>query len=93
MRSVTFPLLAVLGLCGMNTARAADLDYDYLRGAEYDPIPVVQTESFAAELFVGYVAGQAHEYVNVVGGAGRVSQLNWTTNSLAVGGRGRLQPV
>ncbi|WP_457107377.1 outer membrane protein [Methylobacterium sp. P5_C11] len=39
MRTVTFPLLAVLGLCGMNTARAADLDYDYLRGAEYDPVP------------------------------------------------------
>ncbi|MGH1570591.1 outer membrane protein [Methylobacterium sp. P31] len=40
MRTVTFPLLAVLGLCGVNTARAADLDYDYLRGAEYDPVPV-----------------------------------------------------
>jgi opacity protein-like surface antigen len=39
MRTVTFPLLAVLGLCGVNTARAADLDYDYLRGADYDPIP------------------------------------------------------
>ena len=39
MRTVTFPLLAVLGLCGANTARAADLDYDYLRGAEYDPVP------------------------------------------------------
>lgn len=39
MRTVTFPLLAVLGLCGVNTARAADLDYDYLRGADYDPVP------------------------------------------------------
>ncbi|SFJ05319.1 outer membrane protein [Methylobacterium brachiatum] len=39
MRTVTFPLLAVLGLSGVNIARAADLDYDYLRGAEYDPIP------------------------------------------------------
>ncbi|MDP4003879.1 outer membrane protein [Methylobacterium sp. NEAU K] len=39
MRTVTLPLLAVLGLCGVNTARAADLDYDYLRGAEYDPAP------------------------------------------------------
>lgn len=39
MRTVTFPLLAVLGLCGVTTARAADLDYDYLRGAEYDPVP------------------------------------------------------
>jgi outer membrane immunogenic protein len=39
MRTVTFPLLAVLGLCGANAARAADLDYDYLRGAEYDPVP------------------------------------------------------
>lgn len=39
MRTVTFPLLAVLGLCGLNMARAADLDYDYLRGAEYDPVP------------------------------------------------------
>ena len=25
MRTVTFPLLAVLGLCGVNTARAAEL--------------------------------------------------------------------
>ena len=39
MRTVTLPLLAILGLCGANTARAADLDYDYLRGADYDPIP------------------------------------------------------
>lgn len=39
MRTVTFPLLAVLGLCGVTTARAADLDYDYLRGAEYDTVP------------------------------------------------------
>ncbi|SDN31300.1 Opacity protein [Methylobacterium phyllostachyos] len=39
MRTVTFPLLAVLGLCGVNSARAADLDYDYLRGADYDPVP------------------------------------------------------
>ena len=39
MRTVTFPLLAVLGLCGVITARAADLDYDYLRGADYDPVP------------------------------------------------------
>jgi outer membrane immunogenic protein len=39
MRTVTLPLLAVLGLCGVSTARAADLDYDYLRGAEYDPLP------------------------------------------------------
>ena len=39
MRTVTFPLLAVLGLCGVPSAQAADLDYDYLRGAEYDPIP------------------------------------------------------
>jgi outer membrane protease len=92
MRTVTLPLLAVLGLCSLNTARAADLDYDYLRGAEYEPVPVVQTESFAAELFVGYVAGQAREYVNVVGGHGRLSQLNWDTNSLAVGGRVAFSP-
>jgi opacity protein-like surface antigen len=39
MRTVTLPLLAVLGLCSLNTARAADLDYDYLRGAEYEPVP------------------------------------------------------
>jgi outer membrane immunogenic protein len=39
MRTVTFPLLAVLGFCGVTSAQAADLDYDYLRGAEYDPIP------------------------------------------------------
>jgi outer membrane immunogenic protein len=39
MRTVTFPLLALLGFCGASTARAADLDYDYLRGAEYDPVP------------------------------------------------------
>ena len=39
MRTVTLPILAVLGLCGVDTARAADLDYDYLRGADYDPIP------------------------------------------------------
>jgi plasminogen activator len=92
MRTVTFPLLAVLGLCGVTTARAADLDYDYLRGAEYDTAPIVQTQTFAAELFVGYVAGRAHEYVNVVGGQGRVSQLNWDTNSLAIGGRVAFSP-
>ena len=40
MRTVTLPLLVVLGLGGLNTARAADLDYDFLRGAEYDPAPV-----------------------------------------------------
>lgn len=40
MRTVTLPLLVVLGLAGLNTAQAADLDYDYLRGAEYDPAPV-----------------------------------------------------
>ena len=39
MRTVTFPILALLGFCGANTARAADLDYDYLRGADYDPLP------------------------------------------------------
>ena len=39
MRTVTLPLLAVLSLCGASTARAADLDYDYLRGADYDPVP------------------------------------------------------
>ncbi len=39
MRNVTLPLLVVLGLGGLNSARAADLDYDYLRGAEYDPAP------------------------------------------------------
>ncbi|MCJ2118229.1 outer membrane beta-barrel protein [Methylobacterium sp. J-001] len=39
MRTVTLPLLAILGLCGVSTARAADLDYDYLRGADYDPVP------------------------------------------------------
>ena len=39
MRTVTLPLLAILGLCGAGTAQAADLDYDYLRGAEYDPAP------------------------------------------------------
>lgn len=39
MRTVTFPLLVVIGLGGLNTARAADLDYDYLRGAEYEPAP------------------------------------------------------
>lgn len=92
MRTVTFPLLAVLGLCGVNTARAADLDYDYLRGAEYETAPVVQTESISAELFMGYVAGRAHEYVNVVGGQGRLSQLNWDTNSLAIGGRVAFSP-
>jgi outer membrane immunogenic protein len=50
MRTVTFPLLAVLGLCGVTTARAADLDYDYLRGAEYDtvaaPVPVIDWSGF-----------------------------------------------
>ena len=40
MRTVTLPLLMLLGLGGLNTARAADLDYDFLRGAEYDPAPV-----------------------------------------------------
>jgi outer membrane immunogenic protein len=44
MRTVTFPLLAVLGLCGLSHARAADLDYDYLRGAEYDPVPAPVTD-------------------------------------------------
>ena len=39
MRTVTLPLIAALCLGGMNTARAADLDYDYLRGAEYEPAP------------------------------------------------------
>ena len=39
MRTVTFPLLAVLAIGGANTVRAADLDYDYLRGGEYDPAP------------------------------------------------------
>ncbi|MDP4021654.1 outer membrane beta-barrel protein [Methylobacterium sp. NEAU 140] len=40
MRALTLSLLAALGLGAASTARAADLDYDYLRGADYDPAPV-----------------------------------------------------
>lgn len=40
MRTVTLALLAAISLNGVSTARAADLDYDFLRGPDYDPAPV-----------------------------------------------------
>ena len=40
MRIVVVPLLMAISFGGLDTARAADLDYDYLRGAEYESAPV-----------------------------------------------------
>jgi opacity protein-like surface antigen len=39
MRNLTIGFLAATALAGLSTARAADLDDDYLRGPEYDPTP------------------------------------------------------
>ncbi len=33
-------LVSLLALSAVGTAQSADLDYDYLRGADYDPPPV-----------------------------------------------------
>ncbi|MGU3540268.1 outer membrane protein [Methylobacterium sp. A54F] len=37
MRTVTLALIAGLSACGWTAAQAADLDYGYLRGPEYEP--------------------------------------------------------
>ncbi|MCJ2114357.1 porin family protein [Methylobacterium sp. WL30] len=52
MRKTSRALLAALSLAGPTTARAADLDYDFLRGPDYDP-PVAVTAIDWSGVYVG----------------------------------------
>ncbi len=69
MRHVSRALLAALSLVGPTTVRAADLDYDFLRGPEYDP-PVAVTTIDWSGVYVGGHGGYSTTSFNF-GSAGQ----------------------
>ena len=54
MRKSSRALLAALSLAGPATARAADLDYDFLRGPDYDPPVAVTTIDWSGVYLGGH---------------------------------------
>ncbi|MCJ2108687.1 outer membrane beta-barrel protein [Methylobacterium sp. E-041] len=69
MRKTSRALLAALSLAGPTTARAADLDYDFLRGPDYDP-PVAVTAIDWSGVYVGGHGGYSTTSFNF-GSAGQ----------------------
>ena len=70
MRKTSHALLAALSLAGPTAARAADLDYDFLRGPEYDPPVAVTTIDWSGVYLGGH------------GGWSRASEKSATSFSL-----------
>ncbi|TXM95295.1 porin family protein [Methylobacterium sp. WL103] len=54
MRKTSHALLAALSLAGPTAARAADLDYDFLRGPDYDPPAAVTTIDWSGVYLGGH---------------------------------------
>ncbi|MBV9078243.1 MAG: omptin family outer membrane protease [Methylobacteriaceae bacterium] len=79
--------LVGLALGAAAPAAAADLFRD-------DVATVLRTNTLSAEVFAGYVLTRAKEYVyNVPGSGSKLSELDWRTDGLALGGRLAFQPI
>lgn len=82
------PILAAAAAAMLlpGAAAAADLFVD-------DTATLLRSETFTAELFAGYLMTSAREYVyNVPGDGSKLSQLNWSGNAFALGGRIAFRP-